>query len=122
MKVDKFARARYHYIRRGYLLFGRAEGYVTTRRPIKQDLFGILDAVAVGLKGTVGIQICSLDSGDMSRHRTKLTAAEFPAQDGGIIISKALVPYLKECGWKIELFATGWSDKDCKFVDRIEEF
>lgn len=120
MKVDTFKRAENWYRRRGYL-FGKAEGFISSKSVIKRDLFGILDALAVKRGETIGVQVCSQDPANISRHRKKMREkmAMIELVDGPTNLS--VLEWLKESGWKIHLFRSGWSDKTCRFEDIIEE-
>ena len=120
MKVDGVKQALSYYRRHGYIA-GKVEGFVTTKRPIKADLFGILDVVAVGYGQTIGVQVCTLDDRDIAKHRKKMREAIQPTERDGLIDNKPTVDWLKVNGWIIHLFKSGWSKKENRILDLIEE-
>lgn len=68
----------------------------------KQDLFGILDIVALGTAETLGVQTTSRDH--ISHRRVK-------------ILASPILPKLREAGWRILIH--GW-DKDSNGAWRVK--
>jgi hypothetical protein len=72
---------------------------------IRQDLFGIIDLLGVGLGGTVAVQTTS--ASNMSTRRKKMAASE-------------TLPKILAAGWRVELH--GWQKVKGRWKVKREEF
>lgn len=100
------------------LAYMRAKGYAcamsswwNSHANIRQDLFGIIDFVAIGRGETIGVQPTSDNGGNFSNHVKKVKASPYYQQ-------------LKESGWLLVVHA--WGNKGArgkpKMISLREEF
>ena len=87
----------------------RAQGFIAaiTERwnpfaKVRQDLFGIVDVLAVGEGGTVAVQTTSYDN--VSKRVNKIADAE-------------ATPFIRKAGWRFEVH--GWRKVKGKWTVRI---